>query len=83
MELVQKGMNDPEQYRDRFTKIMRNYIRAVVTRYRGKFVDWVLLNEILDDAGKLDQNNFWIRIVGSDIARIAIQEAAVPILVLA
>jgi len=68
-------MNDPEQYRDRFTKIMRNYIRAVVTRYRGKFVDWVLLNEILDDAGKLDQNNFWVRIVGPDIARIAIQEA--------
>ncbi|MGB9882869.1 MAG: endo-1,4-beta-xylanase, partial [Methanomassiliicoccales archaeon] len=74
-ELAQKGVNDPERYRERFTRIMRDYIRAAATRYRGKFVDWVLLNEILDDAGKLDQNNFWVRIVGPDIARIAIQEA--------
>ena len=73
--LAQKGMNDPEQYREKFTKILRDYINAVVTRYRGKFVDWVLLNEIIDDEGKLDQNNFWVRIIGPDVARIAIKEA--------
>lgn len=75
IELAQKGMNDPKRYRDRFTRIMRNYIIAVVTRYRGKFVDWVSLNEVIDDTGKLDQNNLWVRIVGPDIAEIAIQEA--------
>lgn len=74
-DLVQKGMRDPAQYQDKFTTIMRDYIRAAVTRYRGKFVDWVLLNELLDNRGNLDQNNFWVRIVGPDIAKFAIQEA--------
>jgi endo-1,4-beta-xylanase len=74
-ELSKKGMQNPEAYKDQFTKIMREYIKAAVTRYKGKFKDWVLLNELLDAQGNLDQNNFWVKIIGSDIAKIAIQEA--------
>lgn len=75
IELSKKGMQNPETYKDEFTTIMREYIKAAVTRYKGKFKDWVLLNELLDDNGKLDQNNFWVKIIGSDIAQIAIKEA--------
>ena len=56
-------------------QIMREYIKAAVTRYKGQFKDWVLLNEILEANGNLDQNNFWVKIIGPDIAKIAIQEA--------
>ncbi len=75
IELSKKGMQNPEAYKDEFTTIMREYIKAAVTRYKGKFKDWVLLNELLDANGNLDQNNFWVRIIGTDIAKIAIQEA--------
>lgn len=33
------------------------------------------MNELLDATGNLNQNNFWVRIIGPDIAKIAIQEA--------
>lgn len=75
IEKSKKGMQDPELYKDEFTLIMRNYIKAAVTRYKGQFKDWILLNELLDAQGNLDQNNFWVKIIGSDIAKIAIQEA--------
>lgn len=75
ISLSKKGMQNPEAYKDEFTSIMREYIKTAVTRYKGKFKDWVLLNELLDANGKLDQNNFWVRIIGPDIAKIAILEA--------
>jgi endo-1,4-beta-xylanase len=75
IDLSKKGMQNPEAYKDEFTTIMREYIKAAVTRYKGQFKDWILLNEILDAKGNLDQNNFWVKIIGSDIAKIAIQEA--------
>ena len=75
IEKSKKGMQNPELYKDEFTLIMQNYIKAAVTRYKGKFKDWILLNELLDAQGNLDQNNFWVKIIGSDIAKIAIQEA--------
>ena len=75
IELSTKGMQNPELYKDEFTFIMRDYIKTAVTRYKGKFKDWVILNELLDAKGNLDQNNFWVKIIGADIAKIAIQEA--------
>lgn len=75
IDLSKKGIQNPEAYKDEFTTIMREYIKAAVTRYKGQFKDWILLNELLDAQGNLDQNNFWVKIIGSDIAKIAIQEA--------
>jgi len=75
IEKSKKGMQNPELYKEEFTLIMQNYINAAVTRYKGKFKDWILLNELLSTQGTLDQNNFWVKIIGSDIAKIAIQEA--------
>lgn len=48
--------------------IMKNHIRAVVGRYRGKILEWDVVNEaVADGTGPVVlKDNFWLRGIGQD-----------------
>jgi endo-1,4-beta-xylanase len=51
--------------RDRLLSRMSNHIFTVVGRYKGKIGGWDVVNEALDDDGKMRQSE-WEKIIGPD-----------------
>jgi endo-1,4-beta-xylanase len=45
--------------------ILKNHIDSVAGRYRGKILEWDVVNEAVDDAAGL-RNTFWLQRVGAD-----------------
>ncbi|WP_448543784.1 endo-1,4-beta-xylanase [Roseiflexus sp.] len=72
-KLKTEAINDPASYRERFINILSNYIKTAVTRYKDQIHEWSVLNEIIGKDENLDQNNFWVKIIGPDLPRIAIE----------
>ncbi|MFC5289671.1 endo-1,4-beta-xylanase [Actinokineospora guangxiensis] len=57
-------------------QILRDHIRTVVGRYKGKIQQWDVANEIFDDQGVLrSQDNIWIRELGPGIVADAFRWA--------
>ncbi|NUT98613.1 MAG: endo-1,4-beta-xylanase [Saccharothrix sp.] len=54
--------------KDELRSILRDHIKTVVGRYKGKIQQWDVANEIFDDSGQLrTTENIWIRELGPGI----------------
>ena len=67
-----KSNTNKQEVKNIFIKYMNDYLTAVGERYKGKIAEWVVLNELFDDNGNLNKNNFWVANIGPDIGEIAI-----------
>jgi len=59
------------------TSIMQDHINTVVGHYKGKLVDWDVVNEALSNSSPygLDQTSFWYQKIGSGYIDMAFQLA--------
>jgi len=48
--------------------VLRNHIRRVMERYRGRVAEWDVLNEIVADSGAGLRRSLWSRVLGDDFA---------------
>jgi endo-1,4-beta-xylanase len=55
-------------------RVLRDHIRKVVGRYRGKVAEWDVVNEALDEDGKL-RDSVWTRVIGPDYIPLAFKWA--------
>ena len=60
--------------RDALLARMRDHIRTVVGRYKGRIHDWDVVNEALDEDGTL-RKSLWLQIIGPDYIAKAFQFA--------
>lgn len=60
--------------RDVLLQRMREHIFTVVGRYKGRIKGWDVLNEALDEDGRLRQSP-WLKIIGPDYIEKAFQFA--------
>jgi len=63
-----------DQDREALLKRMRDHILTVVGRYKGRINGWDVVNEALDENGKLRQSP-WLRIIGEDYIAKAFEYA--------
>jgi endo-1,4-beta-xylanase len=63
-----KMYRGPRATRDELLQRMRDHIRTVVGRYRGKIKVWDVVNEAVDNDGSpaVMRNSLWLQIVGPD-----------------
>lgn len=54
--------------------ILREHIRAVVGRYRGRVAEWDVVNEAVDDDGRL-RDSVWLRGIGPEYIALAFRFA--------
>ncbi len=65
-----------EVSRDELLRRLREHIRIVVGRYKGKLQGWDVVNEaIRDEDGKLRTDKPWYRILGEDAVFVAFEAA--------
>jgi len=50
--------------RDALLDRMKDHILTVVGRYKGRIKGWDVVNEALEDSGRLRQNSPWVKIIG-------------------
>jgi endo-1,4-beta-xylanase len=55
-------------------QILHDYIRTVVSHFRGKVVSWYVVNEAIADDGQL-RDTFWLRALGPQYIALAFQWA--------
>jgi endo-1,4-beta-xylanase len=60
--------------RSQLERVLRDHIRTVVGRYRGKVAEWDVVNEALDEDGKL-RDSVWTRVIGPDYIPLAFEWA--------
>ncbi|MHB1216508.1 MAG: endo-1,4-beta-xylanase [Thiobacillus sp.] len=60
--------------RDELKAILREHIRTLVTRYRGRMASWDVAAEAVDEDGRL-RDTFWLRGIGPDYLALAFQWA--------
>lgn len=56
--------------RAQLERILHDHIKTVVGRYRGKIAEWDVVNEALDEHGKL-RDSVWSRAIGPDYIPLA------------
>jgi len=62
--------------RDEVADLLRQHIRTVVGRYRGKVSAWDVVNEAVDDeTGGLRADSFWYRALGPEYIELAFRSA--------
>jgi len=71
---VFRDANGDRVDRDTLLKRMREHIHTVVGRYKGRVKGWDVVNEALDEDGKL-RNSPWLRIIGEDFIAKAFEFA--------
>lgn len=67
-------LTDQEWSREELLKILRDHIKTVVGRYRGKIAIWDVVNEAVEWNG-VYQENFWLRKLGPDYIEMAFRWA--------
>ena len=60
--------------RDALLQRMRDHIRTVVGRYKGRIQGWDVVNEALNEDGTLRQSS-WMKIIGDDYIELAFRYA--------
>lgn len=61
--------------RDEATALLTDHIDNVVTHYRGRILEWDVVNEPFNENGSL-RSGFWLDRVGRDYIEVAFREAA-------
>jgi len=69
-----KWMQDGSFSRDELISIMREHIHAVVGRYKGKIVEWDVVNEAIDDEGNF-RDSLWYSTIGQEFISLAFKFA--------
>jgi endo-1,4-beta-xylanase len=60
--------------RQQLVDVVRRHIRALVLRYRGRIAEWDVVNEPLDENGRVRRSLFF-RVLGTEYIDIAFREA--------
>lgn len=71
---VFEGKDGKAATRKELLRRMRDHIRKVVGRYKGRIAGWDVVNEVVDEDGTLRQSP-WLKIVGPDYIEKAFQYA--------
>lgn len=61
--------------RDEMIAVMRAHILAVAGRYRGKILEWDVVNEAIDDGDDYLRDTFWRKAIGDDYIDLAFKFA--------
>lgn len=61
--------------RDEMIAVMRDHIRAVVGRYKGRICEWDVVNEAIDDGDGYLRDTFWKKKIGDDYLDLAFRFA--------
>ncbi len=70
---LREGNYPPHAVRD----MLKAYIQAIVTRYRGRIAQWDVVNEAVAESGEsLRKDSFWYTALGPDYIRSAFTWAA-------
>ncbi len=67
-------LNGRELSRDAAIQILRDHIKTVVGRYRGRFALWDVVNEAVESDGSLRQTP-WLKWIGADYIELAFRFA--------
>lgn len=60
--------------REHMIQVMQGHIQTVVGHYRGKIMAWDVVNEAIDDNGRL-RETIWLQCIGPDYIEIAFRSA--------
>jgi endo-1,4-beta-xylanase len=63
-----------EWTRPELERVLRDHIRRVVGHFRGRVVQWDVVNEAIDENGEL-RDNLWLRVIGPDYIPLAFRWA--------
>jgi len=63
-----------EWTRDELVEVLRDHITTVVGHYRGKIIAWDVVNEAIDDNGKM-RDSIWMQVIGPDYIEMAFRWA--------
>jgi endo-1,4-beta-xylanase len=64
-----------ERIKSEYTEMLITHIKTVMERYKDKISEWTILNEMFDDTGKFEANNFWYQFIGDGYPEIAVRTA--------
>jgi endo-1,4-beta-xylanase len=71
---VPSWVTDRSWTRAELEQVLHDHIRTVVGHYRGKVAQWDVVNEAVDDQGKL-RDTVWMRVIGPDYIDLAFRWA--------
>ena len=60
--------------KEEITKILKDHIQTVITRYSGKLIAWDVVNEPIHD-GKFGLKNFWYETIGPEYLELSFRWA--------
>lgn len=64
-----------QKLRDEYVEILTTHIKTIMMRYKDRISEWVILNELFDDAGKFKSDDFWYQFIGDEYPEIAVRTA--------
>jgi endo-1,4-beta-xylanase len=65
------GVSSPEALRT----VIRDYVTAVVTHFKGEVEAWDVVNEAISDSGGTFRNTHFYKVLGADLFRVAFEAA--------
>lgn len=73
---IPKWLTEGDFTREETIKILKDHIKTLVGRYKGKILAWDVVNEAIDDqTGKFRTDSFWYQKLGADYIKLAFEFA--------
>jgi endo-1,4-beta-xylanase len=71
---VPKWVTDRSWTRPELEQVLHDHIRRVVGHYRGRVAEWDVVNEAVDNEGRM-RDSVWMRVIGPDYIDLAFRWA--------